>query len=167
MPVRVLGIDPGLTRMGFGVVEETGGKLEMLHAGTLRTSPTDGIATRLGKVSAGVNELLTMWRPPVVALERVFFNLNARTAVPSIQVAGVVMAAAAEAGAEICEFSPLQVKSAVVGSGSADKRQIRFMIERLLGSSETADSADAFDALAVAITYLNTRRMRLIEGAAK
>ena len=162
MTVRVLGVDPGLTRLGFGVVEETGGSLMAVASGTLRTSPDLPIPQRLRRLSEEVVAVILRWEPHAVAIERVFLKMNAKSAVPAIQAAGVTMAAAASAGAEVIEFSASEVKQSVVGSGGATKDQVRFMVERLLGSATNPDSSDAIDALAIAITYLNSRRLRAL-----
>lgn len=158
--VRVLGIDPGLTRLGYAVLEERTGDLHVLDCGTIRTSSSLAVPSRLSLVADAVAGLLGRWLPPAVAVERVYLKLNARSAIPSIQAAGVAMAAAASAGAEVVEFSPAEVKRAVVGSGSATKDQVAFMVDRLITGGALADSPDASDALAIAICYLNSRRMR-------
>lgn len=163
MSIRVLGVDPGLTRLGFGVVEEQGGALTALASGTIRTPADRSVPFRLRELADAVNEVVGRFKPDAVALERVYLKLNAKSAVPAIQAAGVTMAAAAAAGAEVAEFSASQVKLSVVGSGSASKDQVRFMVKALVGGSPEFDSPDAADAIAIAICYLNSRRMRQIE----
>jgi crossover junction endodeoxyribonuclease RuvC len=162
---RVLGVDPGLTRMGFGVVDEKAGRLVELAAGTLQ-SPADGpTPSRLAGLFDRLTELLAGWRPDSVAVERVFFKVNARTAVPAMQAAGVALLAAARSGADVREYTPLEVKMGVVGTGTASKDQVRFMVERLLGSPGSRRGPDTTDALAVAICHLHGRRIRALEAS--
>ena len=164
-PLRVMGIDPGLTRMGFGVVEEAGGRLRPLACGTLRTSPGQTTSDRLLTLHDQLSALMREWRPDVVAAERLFFSANASSAVPAIQASGIGLLAAAESGTEVHEYTPLQVKMAVVGNGVATKKQVQFMVDKLLGGPQMPDSADAADALAVAITHLSSRRIAALAAA--
>ncbi|HEX2053646.1 MAG TPA: crossover junction endodeoxyribonuclease RuvC [Actinomycetota bacterium] len=158
-PLRVLGIDPGLTRMGYGVVQERRGQLEALTCGTLRTSLTQDTSTRLLMLFEQLRLVLIEWRPEVVACERIFFAANAASAVPAIQASGIALLLSAQSGLEVREYTPLQVKQAVVGNGAASKRQVQYMVDQLLGGLTAPDSADAADALAVAITHLSSRRL--------
>lgn len=162
-PLRVLGIDPGLTRMGVGVVEECAGQLWALDSGTLKSSPREETAERLKVLFEALRELLDHWQPHAVATERLFFKLNAQTAVPAMQASGVALLAAALAGVQVHEYTPAEVKQAVVGYGDATKNQIRFMVERILGPEAVPDSPDAADGLAVAITHLSARRLAHLE----
>lgn len=165
-PLKVMGIDPGLTRMGFGVVEETGGKLRPLACGTLRTSPGQTTSARLMSLYEQLRAVVHQWRPQVIAAERLFFSANASSAVPAIQASGIGLLLAAQSGTEVHEYTPLQVKMAVVGNGVATKKQVQYMVDRLLGGAQTPDSADAGDALAVAITHLSSRRLNSIKTRA-
>jgi crossover junction endodeoxyribonuclease RuvC len=162
-PLRVLGIDPGLTRMGVGVVEESAGQLWALDSGTIKTSPREETADRLKVLFLALTELLRHWQPQAVATERLFFKLNAQTAVPAMQASGVALLAAAMGGVQVHEYTPAEVKQAVVGYGDASKNQIRFMVERILGPEAVPDSPDAADGLAVAITHLSSRRMASLQ----
>lgn len=171
---RVLGIDPGLTRMGYGVVEEAGGQLAELGAGTFETSPEAATAGRLLLVFERLTDLITHWGPDAVAVERVFFKVNARTAVPAMQAAGVALLAAARSGTDVQEYTPLEVKQGVAGTGTASKDQVRFMVERLIaspgpehGRGGRGRGPDTTDALAVAICHLHTRRIRALEGSVR
>lgn len=159
-----MGIDPGLTRMGFGVVEQQGSRLTALGCGTITTSPDDPVARRLAIVYQRLAAALHQWEPDAVAVERVFFKVNARTLIPVAQASGVAMLVAAQAGAEVCEYAPLEVKMAVVGNGSATKEQICSMVARLLKGSFHAETPDAADALAVAICHLHSRKVRALGG---
>lgn len=154
----VMGIDPGLSRCGYGVVESrtpgSGRRSEAVAAGVLRTDPSDGVPQRLLALRDDLCALLCVHRPEVVAVERVLFQQNARTAMPVAQAAGVVMVEAQNAGCEVVEYSPNQVKQAVTGMGSADKQQVQRMVQTLLGMTRPLRPVDAADALAVALCHL-------------
>jgi len=162
MGTRTMGIDPGLTRMGVGVVEEEGGRLAALACTTITTSPSDPVARRLGTLFESLSEVVARWRPDAVAVERIFHALNARTLVPVAQASGIALLAATRAGAEVYEYAPLEVKLAIVGSGSASKDQVSFMVNRLVSGGVRMDTADAADALAVAICHIHSRRVRAL-----
>lgn len=162
--MRVMGIDPGLTRLGFGVVEARGSKLVAIGGGCLTTQPRDETSNRLETLFDGLCDLLDEHRPESVAVERVFFNLNAKTAVPVLRASGVALLAAAKSGCHVFEYSPLEVKQAVTGTGAASKEQVRFMISRLLSLAEAPAHLDHSDALALAICHLHTRRLRVVIG---
>lgn len=158
-PLRVLGIDPGLTRMGFGVVQESEGRLEAVASGTLRTAPSRASADRLKALFDQLQEVLKAYRPDAVACERLFFSANAASAIPAIQSSGIALLLAAQSGLEVHEYTPLQVKQAMVGNGTATKKQVQYMVSRILGDAAEPDSPDAADALGVALTHLGSRRM--------
>lgn len=164
--MRVVGVDPGLTRMGVGVVEEEAGRLSALHFDTITTSPAEETSHRLAQLTQGLEAVMREYRPDAVAVEKVFFKLNARTAVGAIQASGIALAAAARFGARVYEYAPAQVKQAVVGTGSATKDQVAFMVKRIL-DGVTAKGADATDALAVAITCLNSSKLEDLQRAAQ
>ena len=159
----VIGIDPGLTRMGFAVLEEAGSRIRVLASGTIRSEPSLGVPQRLQIAYDQVSRLLAA-HPGAVALERVFLNQNRASAVPSLQSSGVVQLAAAQAGLEVFEYSPAQVKLAVVGVGSATKDQVRFMVKRLATGADPT-TPDEADAIAIAIAHLNHRGIRRLEEA--
>ncbi|TMK41581.1 MAG: crossover junction endodeoxyribonuclease RuvC [Actinobacteria bacterium] len=165
MRLRTMGIDPGLTRMGLGVVEQEGSRLTALACETIVTSPADSVPRRLDTVFEALSAAIAKWRPDAVAIERIFYKMNARTLVPVAQASGVALLVAARAGAEVFEYAPLEVKLAVVGTGSASKDQMRFMVARLLSGSFRTDTPDAADALAVAICHLHSRKVRALGGA--
>ena len=165
MATRTLGIDPGLTRMGVGVVEQEGSRLTALSCDTIVTSPGEPVARRLDVVFEALSEAIREWRPDAVAVERIFYKMNARTLVPVAQASGVALLVAARAGTEVYEYAPLEVKLAVVGTGSASKDQMRFMVARLLSGSFRTDTPDAADALAVAICHIHSRKVRALGGA--
>ena len=146
-----LGIDPGTALCGFGVVELDDGELQMLDAGVVRTDATHSDAERLRALQAALTRLLDAHRPHRVGVERLFFQRNVQTAMAVGQARGVALLVAAEAGLEIDEPTPNEVKQAVCGNGAADKEQVAAMVARLLGVSLQGVPDDATDALAVAI----------------
>lgn len=157
--MRVLGIDPGLTRLGYAVVDEIAGKSVAVDCGTVRTPPSQDTAFRLMTIYERLSAVLEQWSPDVVAVERLFFSANASSAVGSIQASGVSLTVAALHGLDVHEYTPLQVKQAVTGNGVATKKQVQFMVERLLGGHAGWDSPDAADAVAVGLTYLACRKL--------
>lgn len=153
--MRVLGIDPGLTRCGLGVVEGSVGRpLRMLAVGVVRTSPDLAVAERLRLVDAGIEEWLERWQPERVAVERVFSQHNVRTVMGTAQASGVAMVAAARRGIPVALHTPSEVKAAVTGNGRADKAQVGAMVTRLLALDAPPKPADAADALALAICHV-------------
>ena len=153
--MRVLGVDPGLTRCGIGVVEGSVGRpLRLVTVDVLRT-PADGdLAARLLALAAGLDAAVAAHAPDVVAVERVFSQHNVRTVMGTAQAAALAVLAAARAGIPVALHTPSEVKAAVTGSGRADKAQVATMVTRLLGLSERPRPADASDALALAICQL-------------
>jgi crossover junction endodeoxyribonuclease RuvC len=153
--MRVLGIDPGLTRCGLGIVEGSVGRpLRMVAVGVVRTSPDLTVAERLRLVDADVEEWLERWQPDRVAVERVFSQHNVRTVMGTAQVSGIAMVAAARRGIPVGLHTPSEVKAAVTGSGRADKTQVGAMVTRLLALDAPPKPADAADALALAICHV-------------
>jgi crossover junction endodeoxyribonuclease RuvC len=154
--VRVLGVDPGLTRCGLGVVESApgGGRgVACVAVDVVRTPAEAAVAERLLAVGAVVERWIERHRPDVVAVERVFSQHNVRTVMGTAQVSGVVALLAARAGVAVAFHTPSEVKAAVTGAGRADKQQVTTMVTRLLGLAEEPRPADAADALALAICH--------------
>ena len=150
--MRVLGVDPGMTRCGLGVVDGAPGRpLTLLHVDVVRTAPDAEIGDRLLAQADGVAEVIEKFGPDVVAVERVFSQHNVRTAMGTAQVAGVAILAATRAGIPVALHTPSEVKAAVTGSGTAGKDQVGAMVTRLLGLAAAPRPADAADALAIAI----------------
>lgn len=155
----VLGIDPGIAICGYGVVEEQrNGDLSMLAHGTIETPKTDSVPKRLHTLRTELTALLRQWQPAEVAVEELFFATNAKTAIVVGQARGVVLLTLFESGTEIHEYTPLQVKQAVSGYGQADKKQMQEMVRLLLRLDKIPKPDDAADALAIAITHLQSRR---------
>jgi len=158
--VYVLGIDPGLSRCGYGLVRQASDGTQAVAVGVLRTDPALPTPARLAELQGDVRALLHEHRPSVVAIERVLFQVNARTAIPVAQAAGIAMAEAVAAGCEVVEYSPNQVKQAVAGVGGADKEQVERMVQVLLGISQPLRPVDAADAVALALCHLAHAPMR-------
>lgn len=155
--MRVLGIDCGTEYTGFGVVElATSGRLTCITCGAIKLSPREPMAPRLNRIYAELYSLICDHHPDQVAIEDVFYAVNVKSALKLGQVRGVAMLAAGAAGLDVAEYSPLSIKSAVVGYGKAEKHQVQHMVTRLLDLAEPPESADASDALAIAICHLHT-----------
>jgi crossover junction endodeoxyribonuclease RuvC len=153
--MRVLGIDPGLTRCGLGVVSGSVGRpLTMQEVGVVRTPADMPVALRLCAIERGIEEWLDRHTPDAVAVERVFSQNNVRTVMGTAQASGIAMVAAARRGLPVALHTPSEVKAAVSGSGRADKAQVTVMVTRLLRLTEAPRPADAADALALAICHI-------------
>lgn len=164
--MRVLGIDCGGEYTGYGVVELlVGGKLCCVTCGAIKLSPRDPLPLRLSYIYNQLGAVIAEHQPQEVAIEDVFYALNAKSALKLGQVRGVAMLAAASAGLEVAEYSPLTIKSSVVGYGRAEKEQVQQMVARLLDLSTPPKPLDVSDALAIAICHLHTagtlKRQRL------
>jgi crossover junction endodeoxyribonuclease RuvC len=155
--MRVLGIDCGGEYTGYGVVEmDNGGKLYCLTCGAIKLSPREVLPRRLSRIYTQLGAIISEHQPDEVAIEDVFYALNVKSALKLGQVRGVAMLAAASAGLEVSEYSPLTIKSSVVGYGRAEKQQVQHMVSRLLELAEPPEPMDASDALAIAICHLHT-----------
>jgi crossover junction endodeoxyribonuclease RuvC len=151
----VLGIDPGSETTGWGVVEGDARRYHLVEYGTLKASPRERFAARLLKISDGVEELITRFRPDVCSVEDAFFATNAKTALKLGQVRGVILVAAERARLEIAEYAPRLVKQVVVGYGAAEKHQVQEMMRVLLRLDAAPQPFDAADALAVAVCHFH------------
>jgi len=160
----VLGIDPGLSRTGYGVVESTGGRLRAVAAGVIKTDPGSPIAGRLAELYTDLEAVIAEYHPDEAAIEEVFVNRNLQTATAVGRASGVAILAVARAGIGIHEYTPSAVKMAVVGHGGADKAQVQAMIARRLGLEAVPGPADAADALAVALCHLQGAGLRRALG---
>ena len=168
--MRVLGVDPGLTRCGLGVVDGgTGRTVRCVAVGVVRTPVGAELAHRLMGVADEVERWFDRYKPDVVAIERVFSQHNVRTAMGTAQTGGVVALLAARRDLPVMFHTPSEVKAAVTGSGRADKKQVTTMVTRLLGLAEAPKPADAADALAIAICHVwrAPLRARLAEAEAR
>jgi crossover junction endodeoxyribonuclease RuvC len=167
--MRVLGVDPGLTRCGIGVIEgETGKTLTLVATDVIRTDSGDDIATRLLALEQRIEQWLTDYRPDAVAVERVFSQHNVRTAMGTAQAGAVAIVCAARRGLPVALHTPSEVKAAVTGNGRAGKAQVTEMVARLLAMTDPPRPADCADALALAICHLwrGAAQRRLAEAVA-
>ena len=154
-----LGIDPGIAITGYGLVRlEPDGGLAVVHFGVILTPKTDSVPARLDSLYHALRSLLKKHKPETAAVEKLFFQRNVSTAIAVGQARGVALLALQQAGLEVFEYTPNEVKQAVAGYGSADKKQVQDMVRTLLGLPEIPKPDDAADALAIAITHLNTKR---------
>jgi crossover junction endodeoxyribonuclease RuvC len=154
-----LGIDPGIAICGFGLVAEEKGAVRMVAYGAITTQAGEPPAERLRIVYRGLCDLIGRYHPADVAVEELFFNKNVRTALQVGQARGVAMLAAAEADLDVAEYTPLQVKQAMVGYGRAEKSQVQEMVRVMLGMDRIPEPDDAADALAVAICHIHSRQV--------
>jgi crossover junction endodeoxyribonuclease RuvC len=163
--MRLLGLDPGLQRTGWGVIEADGSRLRFLAAGVVATTPGDDLAVRLDALYRGLKEVVAGHAPVLAAVEETVINRNAGSSLKLGQARGVVLLAAAHAGLAVTEYASKTVKRAVVGTGAADKRQVAMMVRVLLPTSGRL-GGDAADALAVAICHAHHRAGQQRLGAA-
>jgi crossover junction endodeoxyribonuclease RuvC len=151
--VFVLGVDPGVTRCGYGLVGRAGSELVAVAAGVIATDPADGLPKRLGCLAEELDRLVGEYRPGAVAVERVLFQANARTAMAVGQASGLALVAAWRAGCSVHQYSANEVKLAVAGYGSATKTELARMVATRLGLAGELRPADATDALALALCH--------------
>ena len=156
----MLGIDCGSERTGYGVIDSDGLDHRMVAAGEIRTDRKDPFERRLLEIARGLRRLIREHVPESAAVEEVFYSANVKTALKLAHVRGVALLAIAEAGLEMAEYSPLEVKTSVVGYGRAEKSQVKLMVGQLLRLTEAIESEDACDALAVAICHATREATR-------
>ena len=154
----ILGIDPGLATLGYGVIEADRGKYRLIQYGTITTPPRQPMPLRLRAISQGVGQLMDIYRPEEVAFEELFFSKNITTGMAVSAARGVALVAVAEKTDNLFEYTPMQIKQAITGYGKADKHQIQTMVRMMLSLGEIPRPDDAADALAVAITHANSMR---------
>ena len=165
-PIRILGIDPGLRRTGWGVVEIAGNGLRFLGCGSVTTREADALAARLLVIHDGLLRILDEFRPDEAAVEATFVNKDAKATLKLGQARGIAMVVPAKAGVPVAEYAPNLVKKSIVGFGHGDKAQVRLMIGVLLPKADPA-SDDAADALAIAVTHAHYRRSLVLKAAAR
>jgi len=167
--MRVFGIDCGTEITGFGVVESVDSaslqRVICLGSGAIRLPKSKPLPLRLAELHRALSVELGRWQPQVVAVEEVFYSVNAKSALKLGQVRGVALLAAAELQLPVAEYAPLSIKSSVVGYGLAKKEQVQFMVARLLGLREIPEPADVADALAIAICHLHTSQTLALQEA--
>jgi crossover junction endodeoxyribonuclease RuvC len=169
--MRVFGIDCGTNCTGYGVVDVQSGRIETrliaVAAGGLKLSKDQPLPLRLEYIFSELSALLELHRPDVVAVEEVFYSVNAKSALKLGHVRGVALLAAAIRGLPVAEYSPLTIKSAVVGYGMAQKAQVQFMVARLLNLDRSPEPADAADALAIAICHVHTAQTLTLQAESR
>ena len=158
----ILGIDPGLANTGWGIVETRGSLCRARAYGCVTTSSHDPIQERLGKIFNEISDAIERFGPTQLAIEKIFFGDNARSAISTAQARGAAIVACAQAGLEVGEYTPMQIKQAVVGTGGADKRQVIYMVRNVLALDHDPRPDHAADALAAAICHANLIRTRAI-----
>lgn len=150
----VLGIDPGLTRTGYGIIETSGATEKAVAAGVIRTEPSHPLGQRFVELARDLREIVAEYEPTMAAIEQVFVNKNRQTAISVARASGVALLVLSEAGLETAEYTPSAVKMALTGSGIADKQQMQRVIAMRLGLPSAPTPADAADALAVALCHI-------------
>lgn len=159
-PTTILGIDPGIERIGFGLIRREGSRLLPIHYGLIQT-PRIAVPDRVRIVHEEVTKLMVEYEPDCLATERQLFTVNKTNAMDVSKALGVVLLASSQRGLAWTEYSPPEVKQSVTGHGNADKKQVQFMVTRLLGLKETPKPDDVADALAIAITHAMRSRLPL------
>ncbi|MBN2168695.1 MAG: crossover junction endodeoxyribonuclease RuvC [Actinobacteria bacterium] len=163
--MRVLGVDPGITNTGFGLVVEESGRMKAVHHGSIKTRSGDNMSHRLNILYKRLVEVISELSPDTVVIEELFFNTNLKTAVAVGQARGVILLACEHSNVSWAQYTPLQVKQAVAGNGNATKDQVQYMVEALLGMKDASMSSHAADALAMAICHLQSMRFREMTGS--
>jgi len=153
--MRVLGIDPGIAITGYGIIDFAGNSFSPVDYGSIRSATEMPQHLRLNKLYNELTDLIIKYRPHCMAVEELFFNRNVRTAMSVSQARGVILLASAQSDLEVYEYTPLQVKQAVVGRGRADKKQVQYMIKIILNLPAIPRPDDVADALAIAVCHIN------------
>lgn len=164
--MRILGIDPGLANTGFGVIEHSGQSSRFLTCGCISTPSGDALAQRLSRIHDGLAAVIDEWKPDAACIEHLFFSANVRTAISVAQGRGVCILATAKASIPIFEYTPLQIKQAIVGYGRASKAQVQKMVKALLALQHLPATDHAADALAVALCHAHQRHFTQLVDAA-
>jgi len=156
--MRILGIDPGTGILGFGVIESSKGKMQLVDAGVIRTPVHEDDAVRLQTIFEELTDIIVQTKPVIMSVEKLFFAKNVTTAMTVAQARGVVLLCGKQAGLEIAEYTPMQIKQAITGYGKADKKQMQEMVRVILALKTAPQPDDCADALAAAITHAQTLR---------
>jgi crossover junction endodeoxyribonuclease RuvC len=162
--MRIVGIDCGTERTGFGIIDSDGRRHQYVTAGVIRTNTAQPLSLRLKRIADNLEQIISEFSPNIVAVEEVFYSVNAKSALKLAHVRGVALLQAARAGLEVSEYSALEVKMSVVGYGRAEKSQVQMMVQSLLRISTEFPSFDASDALAVAICHGTRSRFPVAAG---
>lgn len=156
--MRIIGIDPGTGILGFGVIDIERGKASLVDAGVIRTPAHQADVLRLETIFDELTEIIEQTKPTMMSVEKLYFSRNVTTAMSVAQARGVVLLCGQQAGLEVFEYTPLQIKQAVTGYGKADKKQIQEMVRMILGLKEIPKPDDAADAIAAALTHSHSVR---------
>ena len=156
--MRMLGIDPGTVIWGFGIIEAAKGKFQLVDGGVIRTPVKEDDAVRLQTIFEELTDIIASTKPSVMSVEKLFFARNVTTAMTVAQARGVVLLCGKQAGMEIYEYTPMQIKQAITGYGKADKKQMQEMVRVILGLDAVPKPDDAADAIAAALTHAQTAR---------
>ncbi len=159
----ILGIDPGLATLGWGVVDYTASRLRPIAYGSIKTAPRQKVEDRLNEIYEQLSEIMVKYTPSAMAVEELFFNTNITTGIVVAEARGVILLTARRHGVPIYEYTPMQVKSAVVGYGKAEKKQVITMVTMLLGLKEPPTPDDTADALAIAVAHAHAGSSRIEE----
>ena len=165
--MRILGLDPGLAKIGWGVISiGADSKPQLVEYGCITTLKTQSIVERLAQIYDRINTLVKQYVPDEVAIEEIFFSVNTKTAIDVAQARGAIMIALNHSDIIVCEYTPLEIKQALTGYGRANKYQIKFMVKNFLGLDSMPNTDHAADALAAAICHNNARKlMNILKGA--
>ena len=164
MILRILGIDPGLATVGFSIVDVEKSKMKLVTCGVISTPAHTSLSSRLDRIFEDMNELISSFSPDVMSIEELFFNTNITTGIAVAHARGVILLAAYRAGVQVFEYTPLQVKQAVVGYGRAEKNQVIDMVRRILALPAAPKPDDAADAVALAICHARSSTSLLSKG---
>jgi len=162
--MRILGIDPGIATIGFGMVEAEPGQIRLFQCGVITTPAHTALAERLDQIYSDMTQLLDLFKPDAVSIEELFFNTNITTGIAVAHGRGVILLACQRAGVRIYEYTPLQVKQAVVGYGRAEKKQVMDMVKRICGLPAPPKPDDAADAVALALCHARSSTSLLFRG---
>lgn len=162
--MRILGIDPGYGTIGFGVIDADRSRYSLVQCGVITTPAHTALASRLDQIYGDLRQLLDLYRPDAVSVEELFFNTNITTGIAVAHGRGVILLACQQAGVKIYEYTPLQVKQAVVGYGRAEKKQVMDMVRRLCGLKSAPKPDDAADAVALALCHARSTTSLLYQG---
>lgn len=164
MILRILGIDPGLATVGFSIVDVEKSKMKFVTCGVISTPAHTSLSSRLDRIFDDMNELISSFDPDVMSIEELFFNTNITTGIAVAHARGVILLSAYRAGVQVFEYTPLQVKQAVVGYGRAEKNQVIDMVRRILALPAAPKPDDAADAVALAICHARSSTSLLSKG---
>ncbi len=159
----ILGIDPGIATTGYGVIEKKGSQFYLHQYGIISTKPTLEFSKRLLQLSMELNTLIDTYCPTDIAVEELFFNTNVKTAIIVAQARGVILLCAEKSKKNVASYTPLQVKSSVCGYGRAEKKQVQYMVQKLLNMKELPKPDDAADALAIAICHAHSYKIKSLK----